>query len=61
MICMYYLYSLFLQKHAMAVVDGATLVAAVSLNVLQDGDTYTALLEIANRLHGRCLVNLSLY
>ncbi|XP_030254923.1 condensin-2 complex subunit G2 isoform X1 [Sparus aurata] len=38
-------------KHAMAVVDGVTLVAAVSLNVLQDGDTYTALLEIANRLH----------
>ena len=61
MICMCYLYSLFLQKHVMAVVDGVTLVAAVSLNVLQDGDTYTALLEIAHRLHGRCLVNLSLY
>lgn len=49
-----YLYSLFLQKHVMAVVDGVTLVAAVSLKVLQDGDTYSALLQIAHRLHGRC-------
>lgn len=38
----------------MAVVDGVTLVAAVSLKVLQDGDTYSALLKIASSLHGRC-------
>ncbi|KAM4718590.1 LOW QUALITY PROTEIN: condensin-2 complex subunit G2 [Anableps anableps] len=38
-------------KHVMAVVDGVTLVAAVSLKVLQDGDTYSALLDIAHRLH----------
>ncbi|XP_070784454.1 condensin-2 complex subunit G2 [Enoplosus armatus] len=38
-------------KHVMAVVDGVTLVAAVSVKVLQDGDTYSALLEIAHRLH----------
>lgn len=38
----------------MAVVDGVTLVAAVSLKVLEDGDTYSALLEVAHRLHGQC-------
>uniref|UniRef100_UPI0037E89E00 condensin-2 complex subunit G2 n=1 Tax=Semicossyphus pulcher TaxID=241346 RepID=UPI0037E89E00 len=38
-------------KHVMAVVDGVTVVAAASLKVLQDGDTYTALLEIAHKLH----------
>uniref|UniRef100_A0A8C6UVV3 Non-SMC condensin II complex, subunit G2 n=1 Tax=Neogobius melanostomus TaxID=47308 RepID=A0A8C6UVV3_9GOBI len=38
-------------EHVMAVVDGVTLVAAQSLQVLQDGDTYTALLGIANVLH----------
>ncbi|XP_026217742.1 condensin-2 complex subunit G2 isoform X2 [Anabas testudineus] len=38
-------------KHVMAVVDGVTLVASVSLKVLQDGDTYSALLEIVHRLH----------
>lgn len=38
-------------KHVMAVVDGVALVAAVSLKVLQDGDTYSALLDIAHRLH----------
>ncbi|XP_034717878.1 condensin-2 complex subunit G2 isoform X2 [Etheostoma cragini] len=38
-------------KHVMAVVDGVTLVASVSLKVLQDGDTYSALLEITRRLH----------
>ncbi|XP_037613315.1 condensin-2 complex subunit G2 isoform X2 [Sebastes umbrosus] len=38
-------------KHVMAVVDGVTLVAAVSLKVLEDGDTYSALLEVAHRLH----------
>lgn len=32
-------------KHVMAVVDGVTLVAMVSVKVLQDGDTYSALLE----------------
>lgn len=36
----------------MAVVDGVTLVASVSLKVLQDGDIYSALLEIVHRLHG---------
>lgn len=47
----------FIQKHVMAVVDGVTLVAAVSLKVLQDGDTYSSLLDIAHRLHGEnCLV-----
>lgn len=44
--------SRFLQKHAMAVVDAVTLVATLSLKVLQDGDTYSALLQIAHRLHG---------
>ncbi|XP_045929884.1 condensin-2 complex subunit G2 isoform X1 [Micropterus dolomieu] len=39
-------------KHVMAVVDGVTLVAMVSVKVLQDGDTYSALLEIVHRLHG---------
>ncbi|KAM4533926.1 condensin-2 complex subunit G2 isoform 1-T2 [Odontesthes bonariensis] len=38
-------------KHVTAVVDGVTLVATVSLNVLQEGDTYAGLLEIAHRLH----------
>ncbi|XP_044033213.1 condensin-2 complex subunit G2 isoform X2 [Siniperca chuatsi] len=38
-------------KHVMAVVDGVILVAAVSVKVLQDGDTYSSLLEIAHRLH----------
>lgn len=38
----------------MAVVDGVTLVAIVSIKVLEDGDTYKALLEIANQLHGEC-------
>ncbi|GLD54659.1 condensin-2 complex subunit G2 [Lates japonicus] len=38
-------------KHVMAVVDGVTLVALVSLKVLQDGDTYRILLEIAHELH----------
>uniref|UniRef100_A0A3Q3FX96 Non-SMC condensin II complex, subunit G2 n=1 Tax=Labrus bergylta TaxID=56723 RepID=A0A3Q3FX96_9LABR len=39
-------------KHVMAVVDGVTLVASASLNVLQEGDSYSALLETAHRLHG---------
>ncbi|XP_051267133.1 condensin-2 complex subunit G2 isoform X2 [Dicentrarchus labrax] len=38
-------------KHVIAVVEGVTLVAEVSLKVLQDGDTYSALLEITDRLH----------
>ncbi|TKS87656.1 G2 Chromosome-associated protein [Collichthys lucidus] len=38
-------------KHVMAVVDAVTLVAAVSVKVLQDGDTYSALLKITHRLH----------
>lgn len=36
----------------MAVVDGVTLVASVSVKVLQDGDIYSTLLEIVHRLHG---------
>ncbi|XP_026148685.1 condensin-2 complex subunit G2 [Mastacembelus armatus] len=40
-----------LRKHVMAVVDSVTLVASVSLNVLEDGDTYSALVEIAHILH----------
>ncbi|XP_029955614.1 condensin-2 complex subunit G2 isoform X2 [Salarias fasciatus] len=39
-------------KHVMAVVDGVTLVATVSLGVLQEGDTYSELLKITHRLHG---------
>ncbi|XP_047468058.1 condensin-2 complex subunit G2 [Mugil cephalus] len=38
-------------KHVMAVVDGVTLVATVSLKILQEGDTYRALLEVTHRLH----------
>ncbi|KAM6900149.1 condensin-2 complex subunit G2 [Xenentodon cancila] len=38
-------------KQAMAVVDGVTLVASLSVKVLQEGDSYRALLEIAHRLH----------
>nr|XP_019943442.1 PREDICTED: condensin-2 complex subunit G2 [Paralichthys olivaceus] len=38
-------------KHVMAVVDGVALVASVSLKVLQDGETYRALLKVAHRLH----------
>ncbi|XP_067341992.1 condensin-2 complex subunit G2 [Channa argus] len=38
-------------KHVMAVVDGVTLVASVSLKVLQDGDIYSALLQIVQSLH----------
>ncbi|CAL9698109.1 unnamed protein product [Knipowitschia caucasica] len=37
--------------HVMAVVEGVTLVATQSVKALQDGDAYTALLGIANRLH----------
>uniref|UniRef100_A0A3Q1FKQ8 Non-SMC condensin II complex, subunit G2 n=1 Tax=Acanthochromis polyacanthus TaxID=80966 RepID=A0A3Q1FKQ8_9TELE len=37
-------------KHAMAVVDGVTLVSIVSLKALEDGDAYSALLETASRL-----------
>ncbi|XP_008289557.1 condensin-2 complex subunit G2 [Stegastes partitus] len=38
-------------KHVMAVVDGVTLVSTVSLKALEDGDTYSALLEVAHRLN----------
>ncbi|XP_034562667.1 condensin-2 complex subunit G2 isoform X2 [Notolabrus celidotus] len=38
-------------KHVMAVVDGVTLVASASVKVLQDGDSYTALLKTAHKLH----------
>ncbi|XP_041669666.1 condensin-2 complex subunit G2 isoform X1 [Cheilinus undulatus] len=38
-------------KHVMAVVDGVTLVALASLKVLQEGDSYTSLLETTHRLH----------
>uniref|UniRef100_A0A3P8N6D9 Non-SMC condensin II complex, subunit G2 n=1 Tax=Astatotilapia calliptera TaxID=8154 RepID=A0A3P8N6D9_ASTCA len=37
-------------KHAVAVVDGVTLVSTVSLQVLQD-DPYSPLLEVTRRLH----------
>ncbi|XP_053715886.1 condensin-2 complex subunit G2 [Synchiropus splendidus] len=39
-------------ENIVSVVDGVTIVATVSLNVLQDGDTYNGLLQIANHLHG---------
>ncbi|XP_029001424.1 condensin-2 complex subunit G2 isoform X1 [Betta splendens] len=39
------------KKHVIDVVDGVTLVASVSLKVLQDGDLYTTLLEIIHKLH----------
>ena len=45
--------SLFLQNHVRSVVGGVTLVAAESLKVLQDGETYSSLLEIIHRLHGK--------
>ncbi|XP_072307058.1 condensin-2 complex subunit G2 [Eucyclogobius newberryi] len=38
-------------KHVRAVVEGVTLVAAVSVHVLRDGEEYTALLGIVNVLH----------
>lgn len=38
----------------MAVVDGVAQVALLSLMALQDGDTYSALLGIAHKLHGGC-------
>lgn len=50
--------NLFLQKHIMAVVDGVTLVASVSLKVLQDGDKYSPLLEAVHRLHGAYYFNM---
>uniref|UniRef100_A0A8C3AZ16 Non-SMC condensin II complex, subunit G2 n=1 Tax=Cyclopterus lumpus TaxID=8103 RepID=A0A8C3AZ16_CYCLU len=40
-----------METHVMAVVDGVTLVADVSIKVLEDGDAYNALLEIIHRLH----------
>lgn len=42
------------QNRAVAVVDGVTLVAALSLKVLQDGDAYSGLLQAALMLHGWC-------
>lgn len=50
-----FIYFLFLQKHVIAVVEGVTVVATVSSKILQDGDSYKALLEIAHQLHGWCL------
>lgn len=41
----------------MAVVDGVTLVALVSLTILQDGDTYDGLLDMVHTLHGGCVVH----
>ncbi|XP_056155721.1 condensin-2 complex subunit G2 [Lampris incognitus] len=38
-------------KHVMSVVEGVTLVVTLSVNVLQDGDTYSTLLDCADRLH----------
>ncbi|XP_075903723.1 condensin-2 complex subunit G2 isoform X3 [Nelusetta ayraudi] len=38
-------------KHVMAVVHGVALVAATSLEALQDGHSYSALLQIAHMLH----------
>ncbi|KAJ0059729.1 hypothetical protein NL108_011219, partial [Boleophthalmus pectinirostris] len=38
-------------KHVIAVVEGVTLVATQSVQVLQDGETYAALLGIVNVLH----------
>ncbi|XP_068160430.1 condensin-2 complex subunit G2 [Antennarius striatus] len=45
-------------KPVMAVVDAVTQVAALSVKVLQDDDTYDALVEIAHKLHD-ALVSLS--
>uniref|UniRef100_A0A3Q2XYN6 Non-SMC condensin II complex, subunit G2 n=1 Tax=Hippocampus comes TaxID=109280 RepID=A0A3Q2XYN6_HIPCM len=39
-------------KHVMDIVAGVTLVATVSLKVLQDGDAYHGLLDITHQLHG---------
>ncbi|KAK7881759.1 hypothetical protein WMY93_030168 [Mugilogobius chulae] len=38
-------------KHVIAVVEGVTLVAVQSVQVLQDGETYAALLGLVNVLH----------
>ncbi|KAJ0022850.1 hypothetical protein NQD34_014984 [Periophthalmus magnuspinnatus] len=38
-------------KHVLAIVEGVTLVAAQSVQVLQDGETYSALLGIVSVLH----------
>ncbi|XP_061661845.1 condensin-2 complex subunit G2 [Syngnathoides biaculeatus] len=43
-------------KRAKAVVAGVTLVANVSLKVLQDGDTYNGLLQIIQQLHNVLLL-----
>lgn len=37
----------------MAVVHGVAFVAAKSLDILQDGHSYTILLQIAHMLHGQ--------
>lgn len=42
----------FPQKLTMAVVDGVTLVATLSVKVLQEGDSYSTLLQIVRKLHG---------
>ena len=41
-----------IQKQTIAVVEGVTLVATVTLNVLQDGEPYDSLLECSRQLHG---------
>lgn len=41
----------------MAVAHGVALVAATSLEVLQDGHSYSALLQIAHMLHGQWTLN----
>lgn len=47
-----YSFSSYAQKHVMDIVAGVTLVATISLKVLQDGDTYHGLLNITHQLHG---------
>lgn len=41
-----------LQKHAIQVIQGVIDVAKASVETIEDGDTYTSLLDCANMLNG---------
>uniref|UniRef100_A0A673Y3I7 Non-SMC condensin II complex, subunit G2 n=1 Tax=Salmo trutta TaxID=8032 RepID=A0A673Y3I7_SALTR len=41
-----------METHTMSVLEGVTLVVTASVNVIEDGDTYTSLLECGNILNG---------
>uniref|UniRef100_A0A6Q2XNL4 Condensin-2 complex subunit G2 n=1 Tax=Esox lucius TaxID=8010 RepID=A0A6Q2XNL4_ESOLU len=44
--------SVLVQTHTMSILEGVTLVVTASVQVIEDGDTYNALLECANILNG---------